>query len=189
MAQRDEGFIASRPSLIRWGPSFGGAIATIAVTACVMALWLAIGYGSGVRFFVHDAQWFFLGTALGSILLGGAIAGWVSGVRGPRTGFFTGMSVWGLVIVATLIPLSLRALALANNSGSLARGSTDTVLGLSSGNLWALFGALVGGFFCAVIGASTGASMGSSGETHATTAPPVTTTSIGRAGRRRVASG
>jgi hypothetical protein len=143
----------SRP-LIRWGPVFGGAITAIAVTTLGMALWMAIGYGSSVDWFVDNLQWFFLGTALVGLLVGGIVAGRVAGAHDAVLGVVDGAMVWGLVVVAALIPLSLRTLALAN-AGSHA-AATRTAIGVSSGNLWALFGVLVGGLACTMVGGMLG---------------------------------
>jgi hypothetical protein len=140
--------------LVRWGPTFAGAITAIAATALGMAFWLALGFGSGITWFADNMQWFFLGTALASLLTGGVVAGRVAGARGVTIGTADGVMVWGLVVVASLIPLSLRALALAN-AGS-PTPATQTAFGVSSGNLWALFGALVGGLACTVIGGMIG---------------------------------
>lgn len=141
---------ATRRPLVRWGPSFAGAISAIAVTTMIMSLWLAIGYGSNVTWFVDNMHWFFLGTALFGLLVGGMVSGIVASVRGVSVGTFDGLTVWGLVLVAALIPLSLRTLALANAGASSP--ATRTALGVSSGDLWALFGALVGGMICAIVG-------------------------------------
>jgi hypothetical protein len=140
-------------SWVRWGPAFAGAISSIALTATIMTFWLAVGYGSSVTWFVDNMQWFFLGTALFSLSIGGMVAGYVAGKRGMTVGLVDGMMVWGLVLVAALIPLSLRALALTNGgAANPGTHATSTALGVSGGNMWALFGALVGGLFCTLAG-------------------------------------
>jgi len=143
-----------RPSFVRWGPSFAGAISAIALTALFTALWWAIGYGSGVGFVADNLAWFFLATVLGSLLLGGVIAGRVSDLRSTSASFYDGLTVWGLAVIAALIPLSLRGISLAN--AGIGHPATTTVFNISSGHTWALFGALVGGLATAVIGALAG---------------------------------
>jgi hypothetical protein len=120
---------------------------------------MALGYGSHVQFFVRDLHWFFLGTVLGSILAGGFLAGRASGVRGPTAGAFTGLMVWGLALVGTLIPLSF---AIINRSATAtaAGNASRNFLTLHGGDMWAFFGALVGGLGCALVGATVGASPG-----------------------------
>jgi hypothetical protein len=145
---------ARPPSLVRWGPSFAGAISAIALTALFTALWWAIGYGSGVSFVAHNLAWFFLATVLGALLFGGVLAGRVSDVRGAPVSFYGGMAVWGLTVIAALVPLSLRGLALAN--AGAGHPATTTAFSISSGDIWALFGALVGGLAAAVMGALVG---------------------------------
>src|SRR5215475_3773632 len=92
-----------RPSWVRWGPSFAGAVCAVALTAMVMSLWLALGYGSNRSFFTDNLQWFFMGTVIGVLLIGGLVAGWVAGLRGSSVGAVDGMIVWGLVVIAELI--------------------------------------------------------------------------------------
>ena len=141
-------------SLVRWGPSFAGSITTIATTAMGMALWWGIGYGSNVNFVANNMPWFFLGTILFSLLLGGAIAGRVAGLRGARVGVSDGLIVWGLTVIAALIPLALRGVAMANSGNG--HPATTTAFQVSGGTTWALFGAIAGGLVCALVGATLG---------------------------------
>jgi hypothetical protein len=157
MVQREEYSGYRWPSPVRWGPAFGGTIFTFAATLLVMTLWLAIGYGSSHVFFVRDLRWFFLGTFLGAILVGGFLAGWVSGVRGTRAGVFTGLMVWGLTVVGMLVPLSFAILFRSANVASAGSASRSFVT-LHGGDTWAFFGALAGGLLCALLGATLGAS-------------------------------
>jgi hypothetical protein len=146
--------VIERRPLVRWGPAFAGAISAIALTTMVMSFWLAIGYGSNVTWFVDNMQWFFLGTALAGLLAGGMVAGRVAGIGGAAVGTVDGMMVWALAVLAALVPLSLRALSLANNG--VPSPATRTAFGVSSGNMWALFGVLVGGLLCTLIGGAVG---------------------------------
>ena len=157
MVQREEYGNYRWLSPVRWGPAFGGAIFTFAATLLVMSFWLALGYGSNHTLFVRDMRWFFLGTVLGAILIGGFLAGWVSGVRGTRAGFFTGLMVWGLTVVGALVPLSFAILFRSANIASAGTASRSFIT-LHGADTWAFFGALAGGLLCAVAGATLGAS-------------------------------
>jgi len=110
-----------------------------------------------VRFFVRDLPWFFLGTVLGAMLIGAFLAGWVSSLRGAAVGFFTGLMVWGLALVGTLVPLSF---AVINRSANATAAGTvsRSFLTLHGHDTWAFFGALAGGLLCALVGATSGAS-------------------------------
>ncbi len=137
--------------LVRWGASFAGAITTIAVATMAMALWWGIAYGSGVTFVSSNMAWFFLATVLGSLLVGGAVAGRVAGIRTLAVRSFDGLTVWGLTVFAALIPLTVRGLELASQGTTAA--ARRTAFHISSGDTWALFGAVAGGLLCAVVGA------------------------------------
>jgi hypothetical protein len=121
-----------------------------------MSLWIAIGYGSHVHFFARNLQWFFLGTVVGSMLVGGYLAGCTSAVRGFHAGFFTGLTVWGLALVGALVPLSFEVLS-RSTTATTAGTASRNFLTLHGGDMWAFFGALIGGLACALAGATMGA--------------------------------
>jgi hypothetical protein len=147
--------LVRRRSLVQWGASFAGAVSALALTALGMALWWAIGYGSGVKFIVHNMSWFFLGTTLASLLIGGAITGRVAEYRTSAVAAFDGMAVWALALLGALIPLSLRGLQLANSG--VPNPARVAAFQVSSGDSWALFSAVAGGLLCAVVGSFVGA--------------------------------
>jgi hypothetical protein len=140
-------------SLVRWGPSFAGAIAAIALTAMFMALWSALAYGSHSSYFAANLPWYFLGTALGALLVGGVIAGSATGLRLPGSSMLTGLTVWGLVMLAALVPLLLRGIVVA---GHLATPGQGSAVRIPSSDIWTVFAGIGGGLLCAVFGSTLG---------------------------------
>ena len=136
-------------SLVRWGPSFAGAIAAIALTAMFMALWSALAYGSHSAYFAANLPWYFLGTVLGALLIGGVIAGSATGIGLLGSRLLTGLTVWGLVMIATLIPLLLRGVVVAGHVATPGRGSSVRI---PSNDIWTVFAGIGGGLLCAVMG-------------------------------------
>ena len=140
-------------SLVRWGPSFAGAIAAIALTAMFMALWSALAYGSHSSYFAANLPWYSLGTVLGALLVGGVIAGTAAGVGYTGTRLLTGVTVWGLVMIATLIPLLLRGVVVA---GHLATPGRASAVRIPADDIWTVFAGIGGGLLCAVVGSTFG---------------------------------
>lgn len=140
-------------ALVRWGPSFAGAIAAIALTAMFMALWSALAYGSNDSYFSANLPWYFLGTVLGALLVGGAIAGSATGIRLMGSRLLTGVTVWGLVVLATLIPLFVRGVIVAGHVATPGRGSAVRI---PSNDIWTVFAGVAGGLLCAVVGSLFG---------------------------------
>ena len=140
-------------SLVRWGPSFAGAVATIALTAMCMALWSALAYGSDDSYFQANLPWYFLGTVLGALLVGGVIAGWATGIWTMGSRLLTGITMWGLAVIAALVPLLLRGLVVAGHVATPGQASTVRI---PSDDIWTVFAAIGGGLLCAVAGSVFG---------------------------------
>lgn len=174
--------VARGHSLVRWGASFAGSLTAIALAATVSALWYALAYGSGTSFIQTNLPWFFMGTVLGSLLLGGMLAGDAAGVRSATTGFLSGITVWALTLVAALVPLTAWVMVLANRgTGHPARTVASQI---SSNDFWALFATMAGGLLCALFGAMAGVLPGRRSRRvpvarDTTSAPPRVTTRTG----------
>src|SRR5205085_5436050 len=90
------------PTLVRWGAVFSGAIIGLALLTLLSGLWLALAYGSNVSSVAGNLNWFIGATAVVALLVGGLLAGYLSGVRGVGTGMLHGLTLWGLLLIATL---------------------------------------------------------------------------------------
>jgi putative membrane protein (TIGR04086 family) len=155
-------------ALIHWGSVFGGAVWALGVTVLLSALFLALGYASGIDAIKDNIEWFLAGSAMVGLLVGGFLAGWLPGVRGWGPGVINGMTVWGLILTVSLligIPSVLGgAAALLDNVGGVSRITGATGQSLATGNaadtgLWAgFFTALIGFVLAAIGGALGGAS-------------------------------
>ena len=152
--------VEDRPApLLKWGAVFGGLILGLGLLVVLSALWFALAYGSGMDTIRDNLDWFIGGSAIVALFLGALLTGYLSGVRGAGTGALHGMTLWGLLLMVTLvagIPSVLGTLGLQRTidtatEGALTFGS-DTAL-------WTTFWTLLGGFVAAGIGGMIGGAM------------------------------
>lgn len=145
------------PQRIRWGAVFAGVVFGLALLALLTTLWLALAFNSGVDSIRTNIEWYIGATAVACLFFGALLAGWLSGVRGAGSGFFNGITMWGLILIVALsvgIPSIFNVFSLGRVS-SLAEGSTliDTRVDTA---LWASFWTILGGFVAAGLGGLIG---------------------------------
>lgn len=68
--------------------------------ALLDALWPALSFGSHESVLYSNLSWRIGGTAILCIFLAGAISGVSSGARGLGAGSASGLTTWGLVVIA-----------------------------------------------------------------------------------------
>jgi hypothetical protein len=145
------------PQRVRWGAVFAGVVLGLALLALLTTLWFALAYNSGVDTIRNNLEWFIGGTAVAALFIGGLLAGWLSGVRGAGSGFFNGITMWGLLlIVAVAVGLPAifnvlnlgRVSSIADEGGLLGTGVDET--------LWASFWTILGGFVASGLGGLIG---------------------------------
>ena len=90
------------PQRVRWGAVFAGVVLGLALLALLTTLWFALAYNSNVDVVRDNLEWFIGGTAVAALFLGGLLSGWLSGVRGPGSGFFNGITMWGLILIVAV---------------------------------------------------------------------------------------
>ena len=90
-------------TLIRWSAVFAGTLLGLATLALLTSLWLALAHASNVDMIQRDLEWFIGASAVGCLFLAGILAGYLSGVRGAGTGFLHGATIWGLLLLLTLL--------------------------------------------------------------------------------------
>ena len=148
------------PQRVRWGAVFAGVVLGLALLALLTTLWFALAYNSGVDSIRDNLEWFVGGTAVAALFVGGLLAGWLSGVRGPGSGFFNGITMWGLIlIVAVAVGLPAifnvlnlgRVTSITDEGGLLGTGVDET--------LWASFWTILGGFLASGLGGLIGGSV------------------------------
>jgi hypothetical protein len=149
------------PQRIRWGAVFGGAVIGLALLALLTTLWFALAYGSGVDQILTNLEWYVGISAIVCLFLAGLMAGWLSGVQGAGSGFFNGVTIWALMLVATVtvgVPAIINVFNLGRigtidaTTGGLLTQSDDTVL-------WATFAAILGGMVAAGLGGMIGGTL------------------------------
>ena len=145
------------PQRVRWGAVFAGVVLGLALLALLTTLWFALAYNSGVETVRDNLEWFVGGTAVGALFVGGLLAGWLSGVRGAGSGFFNGITMWGLIlIVAVAVGLPAifnvlnlgRVTSITDGGGLIGTGVDET--------LWASFWTILGGFVASGLGGLLG---------------------------------
>jgi hypothetical protein len=168
------------PSYVRWQAVLSGAAVGLAVFFILSALWFALAGTARTGFFGKNLAWFALADALVAALVAGYIGGYVLSIRGRTPGMLTGLTVWGVIMFAALIVNTpqLTTVFDANTTGNAAAARV-----LTHSQLWATFGAFLGGFVLA--GLAGGVGGGSPGTvTRTGRMPSEEAESGGRLGRR-----
>ena len=145
------------PQRVRWGAVFAGVVLGLALLALLTTLWFALAYNSGVDTVRDNLEWFVGATAVGALFVGGLLAGWLSGVRGAGSGFFNGVTMWGLILIVAVavgLPavfnvLNLGRVTSITDEGGLIGTGVDTTL-------WATFWTILGGFLASGLGGLIG---------------------------------
>jgi hypothetical protein len=146
------------PQRIRWGAVFGGAVLGIAFLALLTSLWLALAHAAGVDEIRENLEWYIGLSAIGCLFVAGLLAGWLSGVNGAGSGFFNGVTIWGLMVLVT-IAIGLPAVLNVLNLGRIAEFDATTGGFLATTDdtvLWATFLSIVGGLVASGIGGAIG---------------------------------
>ena len=150
---RTDGYTRARP-LIEWRAVFGGTILGLAFFALISSLWVALAYGSDIAIVADNLPWVIAGTAIAAMLMGGYLAGLLSGVRGGAAGFFNGSTVWGLIMLVGLAVGVPTVARIFNVEPAIA--ADDGVISTTAA--WAGFFALAVGWFAAALGGIIGGS-------------------------------
>ena len=149
---------SSDPQRIRWGAVFAGAVIGIALLALLTTLWFALAYGSGTDQIRTNIEWYVGISAIVCLFLAGLLAGWLSGVHGFGSGFFTGMTIWALMLILTL-SVGVPAVLNVFNLGRVTQLDAETggLLSTDGNNvLWATFFSIVGGLIASGLGGAIG---------------------------------
>lgn len=149
---------AAPRSRIRWAAVFAGMVLSVGLLVLLSSLWLAIAYGSDEAFVVRNLEWFVGGSAVGCLLIGGFLAGRLSGVPGAGTGLAHGLTLWALTLLVVLaigIPSVINVLNLGRVATELQPTTSVIASGVDS-SLWATFIAMVGALVAAGIGGMIG---------------------------------
>ena len=144
------------PRLIRgvvdWGGVWSGALVGAGVMTMVSALWLALGFGSGVSTFHDGIEWWLAATGIGSVLIGGFVAGATSRWGGPGRGTVTSIVMWALLAV----PAAFVAVIVATANHVPANSAQGVLDRVGNGALWAAWWSMLIGLGAAVLGGLLG---------------------------------
>ena len=115
----------NRPTLLRWGAIVGGAVIGLGLLMVLSTLWSALAYDSGVDAIADNIEWFLGASAVFALFVGGYLAGVISGVRGFFPGLLQGLTMWGAILITSVIAGVSSALNLVDqNSGALLQAGT-----------------------------------------------------------------
>jgi hypothetical protein len=147
----------TRPSLIRWGAIFGGAVLGLGLLTLLTAFWFALAYGSKISGVRNNLEWYVGISAIVSLFVAGYLAGWLSSTRGWGAGMINGLSIWGLLVIAT-VGVGVPTLLNVFNVGSAAASSAGTLraFGVSNAPLCATFWSMLGALAAAALGGAVG---------------------------------
>ncbi|MGD0811037.1 MAG: hypothetical protein ABSA91_15220 [Acidimicrobiales bacterium] len=142
-----------RPQLVRWGSVFSGTVIGLATFALLDALWLALSFGSRDSVVYSNLSWWIAGTAIFCIFLAGLIAAVSSGARGLGAGSVSGLTTWGLVVIAVgVVVVPTFAIGHIPNTVTVS----GTVYSINYLSYWAAFWALLIGLGAGLIGGMIG---------------------------------
>ena len=114
-------------------------------------------HASGASWVRVNLEWYVGITAIASLIIGGLLAGWLSGVRGAGSGLFNGITMWGLILIVALavgIPAIFNVFNLGRVS-AITDGTGLTGSGVDTA-LWASFWTILGGFLASGLGGMIG---------------------------------
>ena len=134
------------PTLVQWRAVFAGAVVGLALMILLTLLWVALARATGVDYINNNLNWFVGGSAIFSVLIGGWLAGWLSGVRGASTGLMNGVTLWGLLVIITVLVAT----------PSLVGGTNFQVGSLRGTDLWTGFWSVLIGLGAAAVGGLLG---------------------------------
>jgi hypothetical protein len=138
--------------VVDWGAVWSGALVGAGAMTMVSALWLALGFGSGVDTFHADIEWWLAGTGIGSVLIGGFVAGATSRSGGTGRGTTNSVVMWALLA----IPAAFVTLIVAAANHATASSATGVLERVGNGSLWAAWWSMLIGLGAAVVGGMAG---------------------------------
>jgi hypothetical protein len=152
--------VSPSPQRIRWGAVFAGGVLGTALLALLTTLWFALAFNSDIETVRVNLEWYVGITAIVSLFIAGVLAGWLSGVRGAGTGFFNGLTVWGLILIVALA-VGIPAVFNVFNLGRVSAITDETGLTGSAADaaLWASFWTILGGFLASGLGGMIGGAL------------------------------
>jgi hypothetical protein len=145
------------PQRIRWGAIFAGGLVGLGLLVLLTTLWVSLAFGSDIADIRENLEWFVGGSAIGCLFVAGILSGWLSGVRGAGSGFFSGVTLWALMLVLT-VAVGIPAVMNVLNLGRITPIDVDTggLLASNENVWWATFFAIVGGLLASGIGGAIG---------------------------------
>jgi hypothetical protein len=145
-----------RPQLVRWGSVFSGTVIGLGTFALLDALWLALSFGSHESVVYSNLSWWIAGTAIFCIFVAGFVAAISSGARGLGAGSVSGLTTWGLVVMAVgVVVIPTFAIGHIPNTVTVS----GIVYSINYLSYWAAFWSLLIGLGAGLLGGMIGGNM------------------------------
>lgn len=156
LAVPEAGLVMARPQLVRWGGVFSGTVIGVATFSLLDALWLALSFSSHDSVVYSNLSWWIAGTAIFCIFIAGLVAGLSSGARGLDAGSVSGLTTWGLVVIAVgVVVVPTFAIGHIPNTVTVS----GTVYSINYLSYWAAFWSLLIGLGAGLLGGMIGGAM------------------------------
>jgi hypothetical protein len=156
-AETWDGNTGRAPTLVVWRAVFAGAVVGLGLFTLLSLFWFALGFGSDISFFRSTMSWWIGGSAIASFFVGAYLTGWLGGVRGWGPGLLNGITMWGLLVIASTV-IGLPALL----------GSIRIIPSVTAGtSLWAAFWSILIALGTAALGGIAGGATPRSGALYA----------------------
>ena len=141
---------------MRWGGVFSGTVIGVATFSLLDALWLALSFSSHDSVVYSNLSWWIAGTAIFCIFIAGLVAGLSSGARGLDAGSVSGLTTWGLVVIAVgVVVVPTFAIGHIPNTVTVS----GTVYSINYLSYWAAFWSLLIGLGAGLLGGMIGGAM------------------------------
>jgi hypothetical protein len=138
---------------------FAGAVLALGLLALLSILWFALAFGSEISGVRDNLEWYLGISSIFCLLIGGILAGWLSGVRGWGAGTINGLTMWALLLIATLsvgVPSVLNVFSLGTLGAAMGEPGGGLIAPAVDSALWASFWSILAAFFTAGIGGAIG---------------------------------
>jgi hypothetical protein len=140
---------------------FAGAVLALGLLALLAILWFALAFGSEIAGVRDNLQWYLGISSILCLLIGGILAGWLSGVRGWGAGTINGLTMWALLLIATFsvgVPSVLYVFSLGSLGAAVGEPGGGLIAPAVDSALWASFWSILAALFTAGIGGAIGGS-------------------------------
>lgn len=145
--------------LARWPAILSGAVIGFLLFITLSSFWIAIAATNEGGWWARNLEWWEMGSAVFSAVVGAYAAGWMQSVRGSTPGMLTGLTVWGLTLFGSFVigvPSIIGAFVQSIDEVTATEAAGGTIATGDSTLEWAAFIAFGGGLLAAALAGAAG---------------------------------